>query len=86
MSFGFLWILGMLGWRHSSEMEPLHRWRLLLLPILVAPFVVVANVQRAWTYAFPILIPIALLGLRGVLPPTIAPQAATSDRGSPDST
>ncbi len=67
MTFGVIWLLAALGWRAAATRPPLAQWRFLLIPILLAPFLLVRNVPRVWSYAFPLMIPLALLGLRRVL-------------------
>jgi hypothetical protein len=66
-TFGFFWVLAAFGWSGSKRYPPLDRWRFLVIPILLAPFVFVTNVQRIWAYAFPLVIPLAVIGLLPLL-------------------
>lgn len=66
--YGALWILAALGWRALRQpAHPLARgvW---ILPIVFAlPLVLGTNFGRIWFLSFPVVIPMALLGLRRVL-------------------
>ena len=63
-SFGALWLPAAVGWRCARPGSPLARWRLLIPLVLVAPFVFVKGMGRVWFFAFPFVLPLALLGIR----------------------
>lgn len=62
-SFGALWILAALGWRRAAAHPLLARLRWFLPVLLPAPFVLLVGAAKLWFYAFPVVIPLALLGL-----------------------
>ena len=64
-SFHVLWVLAALGWAKVEADNPLHRWRWLALVVVLAPFVLVKGLGRTWSFAFPFVLPLALLGMRG---------------------
>jgi hypothetical protein len=70
MAFGFVWILALLGWWiHRSEPDHVVARLAPVVPlILLVPFAIGSNIGRIWFLAFPIVIPLALDGLRRLVP------------------
>ena len=68
LTFGALWLLALYGWWgvRREPTHPLARWALLVPLILVTPFLLALNVGRIWFYAFPIVIPLSLIGIRAL--------------------
>ena len=64
-SFHVLWVLAALGWTKVEPGAPLHRWRWLVPVVVLAPFVLVKGLAGTWNFAFPFVLPLALLGMRG---------------------
>lgn len=69
-AFGLLWPLAALGaWcLRGSPRAPLSRLAWLIPMVLLVPFVIGSNVGRIWFYAFPAMIPLAVVGLGRLLP------------------
>ena len=69
LAFGFLWLFAVYGWAkiRRDRDHPLVRWAPLVPILLIAPFLLVVNIGRMWTYAFPIVIPLGVLGIREFL-------------------
>ncbi len=68
LCFGACWLLAGLGWRSLAPGHPLRRatW---ILPLVVAiPLLIGANIGRVWFLAFPVVLPLAVAGLRMLLP------------------
>ena len=65
-AFLALWPLAIVGWlgARRAGAEPLARLAWLVPPLLVTPFLIGSNIGRIWFYAFPVVIPWAVLGLR----------------------
>ena len=64
--FGLLWLLAAWGWarnRHRTD-HPLIRWSWMVPVVLVIPFVLALTIHSMWAFAFPIVIPLAVWGLR----------------------
>jgi hypothetical protein len=68
-AFGLLWPLAALGLRElqGQPAHPLARLTWLAAVVFVIPFWSGTNVGRIWFYAFPVVIPLAVLGLRAML-------------------
>ena len=68
LTFGVLWILALYGWRivRGERDHPLVRWAPLVPLILVVPFILALNVGRVWIYAFPVVIPLSLIGIHSL--------------------
>lgn len=68
-AFLALWPLAWIGWRgvRREPAAPLARLAWLVPPILALPFLIGSNIGRIWFYAFPVMIPLAVTGLRGLL-------------------
>jgi hypothetical protein len=68
-AFMALWPLALLGWfrLRGRPDEPLARLSWLIPPILLMPFLIGSNIGRIWFYAFPVMLPLAVLGLRRLL-------------------
>jgi len=68
-AFLAVWPLAALGLRRlrGQPGHPLARLAWIVPVVLVAPFVVGSNVGRIWFYAFPAMVPLAVLGLRTAL-------------------
>jgi len=66
LTFGVLWLFAYSGWRaiRGQRDHPLVRWSPLVPFVLIVPFVLALNVGRVWIYAFPIVIPLSLIGIR----------------------
>ena len=64
-SFGLLWPLALYGWLclRGDRAHPLTRWAPLVPVILLIPFVLALNLGRVWFFAFPIVLPLAVIGL-----------------------
>jgi hypothetical protein len=65
-AFGLLWPLVFVGWwglRRTPD-APLARLAWMVPLVLVMPFLIGSNIGRIWFYAFPAVIPLALVGLR----------------------
>ncbi len=63
---GPLLVVGLIRNRRTRELPRHLFW---LVPVaLVIPFLIASNLARIWFLAFPAVIPLALLGLRAVLP------------------
>jgi len=69
VSFGLLWPLAAMGaWcLRSRRHHPLMRLAWLVPGILLVPFLIGSNIGRIWFYAFPAMIPLALVGIRRAL-------------------
>jgi hypothetical protein len=65
-AFGLLWPLVFVGARRlrATPDAPLARLAWLVPLVLVVPFLIGSNIGRIWFYAFPAVIPLALVGLR----------------------
>jgi hypothetical protein len=70
-AFLALWPLALLGWLEARRVagSPLARLSWLVPAILLTPFLIGSNIGRIWFYAFPIMIPLAVVGLRRLLWP-----------------
>jgi hypothetical protein len=70
-AFLALWPLAAIGlWNlRGRRDEPLARLAWLVPGIFLVPFVIGSNVGRIWFYAFPVMIPLALEGLRRTFAP-----------------
>ena len=66
-SFGVLWIPAIFGWNLVARGSALSRWRPIVPLVLLVPLVLIKGPARTWFYMFPILIPLALLGVRSWL-------------------
>lgn len=64
-SFHVLWVLAAIGWTKVDSDSPLYRWRWLTFVVVLAPFVLVKSLGRTWSFAFPFVLPLTLLGIRG---------------------
>ncbi len=76
-AFLALWPLAFFGWLEARRApdDPLARMAWLVPPILLLPFFIGSNIGRIWFYAFPAMIPLAVLGLRRLLWPARAAAA-----------
>ena len=65
-AFGFLWLLAAWGWVRTRQRtdHPLIRWSWLLAVLLFTPFVLALHHGLVWAFGFPIVIPLAVWGLR----------------------
>ncbi len=65
-AFGLLWPLALLGaWElRRRPHEPLARLAWLVPGLLALPFLIGSNIGRIWFYAFPVVLPLAVSGLR----------------------
>ena len=66
LAFGFVWLLAAWGWscnRHRTD-HPLMRWSWIVPVLLVVPFVLALHVGKVWAFSFPIVIPLAVWGIR----------------------
>lgn len=72
LTFGVLWPLSFCGWWvvRGERDHPLSRWAPLVPLILGVPFVLSLNIGRVWFYAFPVVIPLTLIGIRFCLSPS----------------
>jgi hypothetical protein len=64
--FGVVALFALVGWlvvRRDRD-HPLARWAPLVPLVLLVPFLLALNVPRVWFFAFPIVIPLGVLGLR----------------------
>jgi hypothetical protein len=79
-AFLALWPLAAIGlWNlRGRRDEPLARLAWLVPAILLVPLVIGSNVGRIWFYAFPVMIPLALEGLRHTLAPLARASAPES--------
>ena len=79
LTFGVLWLLAFYGWRvlRVQRDHPLVRLAPLVPLILVVPFVLALNVGRVWIYAFPVVIPLSLIGIRAFV------ERGTYEAGEP---
>ena len=70
-AFLALWPLALLGWLEARRGfgNPLARLAWLVPLILLTPFLIGSNIGRIWFYAFPVMIPLAVVGLRRLLWP-----------------
>ena len=68
------------GWSRVEAGSLLRRWRWLVPVVLVVPFVLVKSVGRTWFTAFPILLPLNLIGLRSLLPASMEARGPRVDR------
>ena len=68
-AFLAIWPLAWIGWRslRGQPRAPLARLAWLVPPILLLPFLIGSNIGRIWFYAFPVMLPLAVIGLRRVL-------------------
>ena len=66
LTFGVLSLFAAYGWWLIREHRdhPLVRWSPLVPLIVIVPFVLALNVGRVWAYAFPVVIPLSLVGIR----------------------
>ncbi len=69
MAFGAVWLLGLVGWWQSRRADDRTFWRLgFVVPlIMLIPFAIGSNIGRIWFLGFPVMIPLALIGVRSVL-------------------
>lgn len=65
-AFGLLWPLVFVGIARlrATPAAPLARLAWMVPLVLVVPFLIGSNIGRIWFYAFPAVIPLALVGLR----------------------
>jgi hypothetical protein len=65
-AFGPAWLLAFAGLAEARRTPgaPLARLAWLVPVVLVVPFLIGSNIGRIWFYAFPAVIPLALVGLR----------------------
>lgn len=84
-AFLALWPLAAIGlWNlRSRRHEPLARLAWLVPGIFLVPLAIGSNVGRIWFYAFPVMIPLALEGLRRAFAPLSRPSAPeTAEAGA----
>ncbi len=67
-SFGLLWLPVLLAWTGRKLPWPLERWKWLILIMLLITLFFGLNLGRALFMVFPIVIPLALFGLRDLFP------------------
>ena len=76
-AFGLLWplaVVGARGLRGSSHL-PLARLSWLVPGVLLVPFLIGSNIGRIWFYAFPVVLPLAVVGIRSMVRSGGAPEA-----------
>jgi hypothetical protein len=66
MAFGVLWILAAIGWLaiRRDRSNPLVAWALIVPFAVLVPFLIGSNIGRIWFLAFPVILLLALHGLR----------------------
>lgn len=77
-AFGLLWPLVLAGVAELRRERDavLARLAWLVPAVLVVPFLIGSNVGRIWFYAFPVVIPLAIVGLRRFTGAALAPRTA----------
>jgi hypothetical protein len=78
-AFSALWPFALIGlWSlRARPRDPLVRLAWLVPAILLTPFLINSEIGRIWFYAFPVVIPLALIGLRRMLGPGAAAPSRT---------
>lgn len=66
LSFGVIWLLALKGFLlvRKEKHIPLYRLSFTMFPIGIVPFLSGTNFGRIWFLAFPVMIPLALMGIR----------------------
>jgi hypothetical protein len=72
LCFGPLWLLAGKGWRQTAPGHPLRRLMPMALLAVAAPFALHTVYGRVFFLSFPVVLPLAVLGLRELWPETAA--------------